>query len=662
MTDQDQSVAYVRVSTDAQDTARQYTSVRKWAEDNRITLAKIYEDTGRRHQADDRPQFQAMIAEVQAGRIQRIVIDAQDRLGFQRVFEWYHYLFIITGKGCVLVQAVDGKVLSDEDPAGFITSGIGAHTSKEEMVKKSTRDLGKKAEMAKNGIWAGGWVPYGCDVVCRTDGGEERWRVVIDGKWKRYRQWPTGEIERWDGKGENAFPRDRQPGDTLVLDRSVDERRHEILRTMFKYAADGWPYYRISQRLNEMGQSHYHPHGPWYAVLVKKILTNPASIGLPAWNKNAHGLYSELVDGAVKINPPRNKKDSSKAKTGRKRERSEWVMPAKPLFEPIVDPAVFWEVQKLLDAPKPIRTSRSEKLWLSGLVVCGKCQKTMSGWTQVDGGKETLSYVCQSFRKHGHANKFGCKLHRVRMDVLEGHLNQYLKDLGLSLTRLINAGQNDLLSTLYVEVVKDKARLGDLKEQMEYFLAEALLEIAEPEELPDDRYRFTVDTSDGPVSIVIPSEESEDHETLIHLYDWVTTAKRTRRNERIGELEAELSRLAEKWDDFAGLPTARRKVKDEMTAVEAELARVSADDTDLGEQVKDLLKNLAARMKRLDNLRWERDEGTPYARAQALRGILERMVCWFEYRQHGAQTRSHLSRVDFEPLEGDRATILTPPG
>jgi DNA invertase Pin-like site-specific DNA recombinase len=643
------TVAYVRVSTDQQDTARQHTSIKQWSERHNVVIDEFYLDHGRRHEADKRPDFQRLIKNVESGQVSRIIIDAQDRLGFQGPFEWYHYLWVLQSHNCKLISAVDDRVLSNEDAASFITTGIGAHSSREEMMKKSSRDLGKKVEMAKAGEWTGGWIPFGCDVTCRSPQGTERWRVVADGKWKRIRIFPDGRSERWDGK--DAFPRDRQPGDTLVLDRTIKIERIEILSSIFSLFNQGWPYYKIGHHLNSLG--HWHPHGPWYPALVRGVLQNPACIGYPAYNKRAHGLYSELgEDGRVRVDPPRHPDSPHRAKTGRKRASSAWILPTEPIFEPIVAPEAYRRAQELLASIKPgSRAPKSDRLWLSGLVFCGKCGRAMCGWSLAG----LASYTCSTYRAQGASSPSKCRLHRVRVEVIENHLNTCLADLGQSLESLVGSGESGLLPALYRGLGQERDKLASLRAQMEQFLLEALQEIVEPVPLPDGRKRFEIVTPDGVIQLDLPG--CTDPAGLEYLYAWVSSVKRNERAGRVRELEAELARLYRRWAELDGLGEVRELVRREMSVVDAELARLKANDLDLCSQVRDTYRHLCARSVELAKARRELASSSLRARSVAVRKVLDRIVLWFDYRQHGQQTRSILSSIDFVPLVGDLTSV-----
>ena len=115
----------MRVSDEIQDTARQHTSIREWASRHGLAITKTYDDEGgRRHKAESRPGFQALLKAVESGSVDWIVVDHQDRLGFKGPFEWYHFLYTFQKNRVELWQSTDSKLLSSEDVATLITTGL----------------------------------------------------------------------------------------------------------------------------------------------------------------------------------------------------------------------------------------------------------------------------------------------------------------------------------------------------------------------------------------------------------------------------------------------------------------------------------------------------------------------------------------------------------
>jgi DNA invertase Pin-like site-specific DNA recombinase len=401
------TVAYIRVSTDAQETDRQITAINTWSRQHSIPIDEFIEDTGRRHEAKHRKGFQDLLKRCHAGEIGLVVIEQQDRLGFADGPEFYHYVHLLRESDTELVTAIDGKVLTNHDMVSMVLGGLGASGSRDELVKASSRRVGKFVEMVRRGEWIGGWIPYPCDVVARDREGRERWRVISVGKHQRLQVYPDGRSERWDGQGEKCFP-GRHPGDILVLDRSVRVERLEVVRLAFRlFLVDGLAYCNIAKRLNQLGPLYQHPHGLWYPGLVRSLLCNPCVIGRPGWNKQANSEYSEFKDGAVRFEPrlkkvlkkvPNTETDEWKKIHYRKRATSDWVLPDFDVFPPILeDSEDFWKAAELLHRPGGSRTPRSDDLVYAGLVFCGHCGKRMVGWTATKG---------ERYERHSYARPF----------------------------------------------------------------------------------------------------------------------------------------------------------------------------------------------------------------------------------------------------------------
>jgi len=124
---------------------------------------------------------------------------------------------------------------------------------------------------------------------------------------------------------------------------------------------------------------------------------------------------------------------------------------------------------------------------------------------------------------------------------------------------------------------------------MEDYLFTALADILPFEELDGGRRRFTLERHDEP-PIVLDLPGCDCPTALQDVYGWAVSAGRRRAAESIKSLEATHDRLLRKWDE---LPThlAKLKVGEQMSEVEAELARLRAGDLDLGGRLRGLFAN-----------------------------------------------------------------------
>lgn len=625
-------IAYVRVSTDKQDTERQHASLGLWADRHRVR-PRTLEDVGRRHQAASRPQFQAMMKLVAERQVDWIVLDAIDRLGFADPLEWGHWAHTCRSNGVEIWSASEDKCLNRIDAASVLTSSISALGSRDEMTKKALRDLGKKREMSKLGDFPGGWQPFGTDAVVIGPEGVERWRVVVTGKWRREKRWPDGRIERYDGKGN--FP-PRAQGERLVLRPTVVAERLRALVFACERIAAGQSMNATAKELNALGL--LHPHGRWYAVLLKECLKNPALIGKPSYNKTSNARYGQLVGRVPTALGEARPKHV-------RRPQSEWEGPAEALFPPLVDADLYERMlARLQDRSPGKRAPRSLKLWLAGLPVCHKCQTRMVGWAYPTDKKTPYSYACATYRRHGANNATQCRLHRVGQPVLERIVSDFLAGLDQTILEVQQAGEEGLLGLVFDQSRSTYARLCALREGMEHFLLQALQEVAELVALPGGRSRFVVDVGDGPVTLDLPGCSSPAE--LQSVYAWVRSATAGRTRARLGEIEARLRSLVATWSE---MPTAYAKTlcSEEITRLEGERAGLEEGATNLGTEVRELFAALVGLQGRV---RAARQGADLERKSRLVRSVIERIELEFSYSTHGQQVRSHLVRATVVPL------------
>jgi hypothetical protein len=101
---------------------------------------------------------------------------------------------ILRDHDCRLLDA-SGKQLNAEDDGTVITSTVGALASAREQREKASRVLTGNLTLARKGIYLGGYVPYGMDVVAFDAQENEVWRVVYEGHDRRRKVYPDGREE-----------------------------------------------------------------------------------------------------------------------------------------------------------------------------------------------------------------------------------------------------------------------------------------------------------------------------------------------------------------------------------------------------------------------------------------------------------------------------------
>ena len=367
------TVAYLRCSSDPQDTLRQREAIQRLG----LRIDQWLEDHESRDRADKRPNFQRLLRAAQAGQVDTIVVQALDRFGVRDAWELGKFFTILKDHDCRLVDA-SGKVLNGDDDGSVICSTVGALTSSREQREKASRVLTGKLTLARKGQFLGGYCPYGCDVVAFDGKGDEVWRVVYEGHERRRKVYPDGREERFDGK------RNRPPKalhETLKYRPSIVAERVKYVKLVFKwYTTESITAGQIAARLNDLGVSPVF--GPlWHQGVVKYLLANPVYIGRPSYNKQSSGRFMEFAGGQVK---------AAERKPARKHAESDQIRPEKSEFAPIIDPDVFDKAQVKSPPRRPAPTGPPRPP-LFGCVVslsvrsaaspCGCCQATGAmGW------------------------------------------------------------------------------------------------------------------------------------------------------------------------------------------------------------------------------------------------------------------------------------------
>lgn len=168
--------------------------------------------------------------------------------------------------------------------------------------------------------------------------------------------------------------------ETSLLD--INETEASIVQDMFRWMLEeGDGPNGVARRLNQMGVPA-KKGGVWHRAVVRQILTNPVYTGKfcsNRWNTAGYGL-----------NRHRPKEERVAATL---RPKEEWVEIKVP---PIVTEEVWNQAQRMLENARRLWAGlpRAEYL-LSGLLLCGQCNTTMSGFNAAHWGKKFRSYTCR---------------------------------------------------------------------------------------------------------------------------------------------------------------------------------------------------------------------------------------------------------------------------
>lgn len=637
-------VAYVRVSGDKQDSASQRASIRRWLAQHGVQVGVWYEDVGSRHEAYKRPEFQRLMAAVRADEIDWVVVDSKDRFGTRDSYEFGRFASELRDNDVELWSVAAG-CLTDSDYATEILTAVDSVRSRDEQLERSRRAVRGMVQVWESGRYNGAYPPYGYDVACLGPDGRERWRVVFEGHGKRAKVLPDGRRERYDGKAN--FPA-RDQGDRLELAVSADPKRVEVVRQVFEwFTTESITYGGIAARLNALGADPLYSEA-WYGNRVIGILRNPAVlVGKPVGNKQGHGSFFSLRGGKLTPAPTRR----GRALNYRPHDEADFVYP-KEWGEGIVDRRT-WELAqaKMKGAHKTRRSPRSPDLWLGQFLYCGRCGRRMTGWTQKTHKREPHSYVCGTFRRFGAANAAGCRLHRVHHGAMAALVARFLADADRKLAEVLAApptggpdgpdGPDDFEGAPgSAEDSLDRSRLAYCR------LVNRLWRTVQKWGVPaPDGRPWAADALADAYRAHAPQHQSAER----------------------AELAALRRRYEEATERYLELPhRARAVVRGKLDELESQIAALEERLRPLDEKVGELREELAAAQDRVRAAREACQGAGNRQKAQALAGVLARIVCHFEHyqsvpkkRQTAGQKeraagtdRSRLERAVFEPLAG----------
>lgn len=232
----------------------------------------------------------------------------------------------------------------------------------------------------------------------------------------------------------------------------VPEEARIIQFIFHSYIHDHMSIFEITRHLNTIGYKTSH-NKPFECRSVEYILQNPTYCGMIRWNRVEN-------------------------ETNRIKSQEEWII-TQGQHEPIISKEVFEEAQKLRENtyhPKGSRPSATYRHWLSGLVKCPSCGRTMIAKSFVE--KRTGKNYCY-FTCYGHSKGKCTAKTSVSSRVLEPLVLSSIKD----------ASENT--ATLSFEIKANRS--PELNEQRQHLL-NALAKIPDKEQRVKEAYRNGIDT------------------------------------------------------------------------------------------------------------------------------------------------------------------------
>ncbi len=352
---------YIRLSKEddnegqSQSVANQLSLLNDFVQQRGLVVYDTYIDDGWSGTSFERPGFQRLLADIEAGQVNMVITKDLSRLGRDYILTGHYMERYFPEKQVRYISLLDGIDTGVENAANEITP---FRAILNDMYAK---DISKKISSVKHdqqrkGLFVGGKPLYG------------------------YKMSPTEKNH-------------------IVIDEAVAP----IVRRIFKLALTGMSCRQIAMQLNKeeiptparyanLPLQHNSPYsGRWSSERISDMLQNETYIG-------------NMVQG-------RSRKVSYKSKKCVRQPKSEWII-VPETHEAIVDKAVFDKVQLLLAQRKNTR-SRSYDFLLKGLIFCQECGYPLAVINRKTArGEDCLYFICRTYQRFTHSGV--CTSHCVK--------------------------------------------------------------------------------------------------------------------------------------------------------------------------------------------------------------------------------------------------------
>ncbi|MBE6541438.1 MAG: resolvase [Ruminococcaceae bacterium] len=352
---------YIRLSKEdenegpSESVSNQKSLLEEFVERHCLTVYSTYIDDGWSGTNFDRPDFNRMISDIEAGYVNMVITKDLSRLGRDYIMTGHYMERYFPEKRVRYISLLDGIDTGVESSANDITPFRAI------MNDMYAKDISKKIKSVKRdkqrkGEFIGGKAVYGYKMH-QT----EKNKIVID---------------------ENAAP---------------------IVRRIFNMASEGASCRQIAVKLNDDGipppsvyagltTAKCGPYSKkWSSERIADMLKNETYIG-------------NMVQG-------KSEKISYKSKKSYKKPRDLWVVVA-GTHEPLVSEALFRKVQILLESRRSTRCRTYDYL-LKGLIFCRECGYPLAVINRKNAsGEDVLYFVCRTYQRF---TKSGiCTSHTVK--------------------------------------------------------------------------------------------------------------------------------------------------------------------------------------------------------------------------------------------------------
>ena len=356
-----QAALYIRLSKEdenegpSESVTNQKSLLDEFVKNNRLSVYDVYIDDGYSGTNFDRPAFQRMIADIEAGKVNMVITKDLSRLGRDYIMTGHYMERYFPEKRVRYISLLDGIDTGVESTANDITPFRAI------MNDMYAKDISRKIKSVKRdkqrkGQFIGGKPVYG------------------------YRMHPTEKNK-------------------IV----VDEEAAVVVRRIFAMALDGISCRKIAAKLNEEGV-------PTPAAYAGLTVPNPGPYtGLWSSERISEMLQNETYIGNMVQG--RTVKISYKSRKCLKQDRENWVV-VEGTHEPLVDNETFQKVRMLVNSRRHTR-SRTYDFLLKGLIFCHECGYPLAVLNRKNAaGEDVLYFVCRTYQRFTKAGV--CTCHSIK--------------------------------------------------------------------------------------------------------------------------------------------------------------------------------------------------------------------------------------------------------
>ena len=255
-----------------------------------------------------------------------------------------------------------------------------------------------------------------------------------------------------------------------------------------------------------------------------------------------------------------------------------------------------------------------------------------------DKGSNVPSYFCATYNRYGNNNPTGCRCHRVRAEVVEQIVQQYVEETHERIGKLMMAASKRDTSLL-------EPIVGELDANRRELLGVFMKMAAQIEKIG------------GKASVVLKVNRSGASLDVPSLPEYQKFLKQARpqMEKRRAELDEEHDRMLDRLTALPQGSLAVEKIARRIAELEAEMLAIKEDSENAAEKLTAVLERFKQQKAMLRELVEKiGDEAAYVRRRELLLEVVSKIVLHFNYHDTKAANRpkSVLDRVEIHPVSG----------